>query len=272
MILRGMIGRSRVLVLVAALCSVVAAQTSAGTRSPGDVLATATMKTSRAKSSEVALDGRVTVNGQSAWLHGSGVLAGRSAHMTVEMRGVGPTLKLEMIMVAERGTPVMYMASDLFAAQLPAGKRWIRIDLEREGKALGLDVDSLFGASTSNQSAVFRHASVTTRVGTESVMGGTMTRYHSVVDFDSAAAANPRLADTIERLRDLSGMDRATTESWVDAGGFLRRTRTAYDVRDGSGALRHTTTTVSYLSFGGAVRISAPLRGEVVEAASLPGW
>ena len=66
--------------------------------------------------------------------------------MTLRTRAAGVAFRFDAILLRERGRYVMYMRSPVFQTQLPAGKRWVRMDLSKQTANLGVDLGSLFSA------------------------------------------------------------------------------------------------------------------------------
>jgi hypothetical protein len=187
---------------------------------------------------------------------------------------VGPTTDptADFIVRIESGRPVVYFRMGALQKKLPRGKRWVRIDLAKEGRKLGLDLTQLMGGSgfgSWDLTGMLRYAGRTTRVGREPVLGETMTRYRVVVDLARVAKRAPRLAPSVRQLMRLTGQRRMTMGVWIDRRGYLRRMRQAISYFDQSTGFADIATTIDYVSFGRPVYISKPPTREVVDVSEL---
>ena len=118
-----------------------------------------------------------------------------------------------------------YMRSPLFEPLLPAGKRWLKIDLDTIGQEAGLDLGALVNQGASQDPtqvlAYLKAASGDVeRVGTETVRGVATTHYKATIDFrkvPDSAPADQRAAvrRSIEQLIELSGASTAPMEVWI---------------------------------------------------------
>ena len=126
-----------------------------------------------------------------------------------------------------------YTRSPLFDQALPAGKRWLKIDLDAIGKQAGFDVGALMtqgaGQDPTQVLAYLKAASGdVSRVGSEAVRGVPTTHYKATIDFrkmPDSAPADQRAAvrRSIEQLIELSGASTAPIEVWIDEDGLARR-------------------------------------------------
>ncbi len=242
-----------------------------------DPVVAAALKTERAGSAKIAFRTAAAGGGVSFTVTGGGVVSGRAARMTFRYpRGLMPGAadpSAEMIFLLEKGAPVVYMRFGFLRDQLPPGKRWIRMDLARQGKKLGIDTTTLLGGlDWSSESALLEYAHTTRRLGVEKVLGERMVRYRTRIDLERAARDDPKRAEALRMLIALSGAKTMTMDVWVDSAGYLRRLLQTVAYRDASSGQRlRAATTVSYLSFGRPVSIKAPPAGEVVDVSALGG-
>jgi hypothetical protein len=185
---------------------------------------------------------------------------GRSAHLDVIVSTAGAHYPIEGVLIAEHGDFVMYFRSPVFQSQLPAGKKWLRIDLQREGAKLGLDFSSLLGSPTAQSSRIVELGLVgTTRVGGETVAGRSTAHYRAVVDYDRAANRDARLKPTISKLEQLAGVRslRITQDVWIGSDGRVRQLRYTTPSKT-NGVRTSTTQTYTFLAYDVPVRISTP--------------
>ncbi|MFN0153892.1 MAG: hypothetical protein ACKVUT_05885 [Gaiella sp.] len=246
-------------VLLLAVLGAVAFAAAALAASAGNPVIAAAKKTLAAKTSTVRFSGVISAQGQETRISGSGKQRGRQADVTMRLAGPYDTISMRVILLREATGFVMYMRSALLAPQLPPGKTWIRYDLEKAGRELGLDFSSLVGT----QSTAFLEAGLvsTKRVGTSPILGVRSVRYRATVDYERAAAENPALQSALARLR-ASGapLTRVPMDVWVGPDGRFRRVR--FVQRLGSGAARVTSSiSVTTPAYDVPVTLKAPPAG-----------
>lgn len=171
-----------------------------------------------------------------------------------------------------------YMRSEMSEQFLPAGKRWLKIDLDAVGKQMGLDIGALTGQGASQDPtqvlAYLRAASGdVTRVGSETVRGVATTHYKATIDFrkvPDSAPADQRAAvrRSIEQLIELSGASTAPIEVWIDEDGLARRIVSA--TTTGTQAQRiKLRQRIELFDFGTKVDVKLPRAGAVLDASDL---
>jgi hypothetical protein len=175
---------------------------------------------------------------------------------------------MNVIGLFERGHFVMYMRSPLFASQLPPGKTWVRIDLQTQGKKIGIDFSSLLGSSEAI--APLWHGLVSTkRLGRQVVAGTRSTHYRATVDYQRAAAALPAFGDQLAAIERTTGVriGQVNADVWVGTDGYVRRFRTVTPTVV-QGRRGTSMQTITYTGYNVPVTIIAPPRASVV---SFPG-
>jgi hypothetical protein len=108
-----------------------------------DPVLAAARKTATARSSTFQLSITTSIAGQRATMSGSGAQRGTDVKLTMRTSAAGIAIRFDAVLVQEGGGYVMYMRSPAFQAQLPNGKTWLRIDLQKEGANLGIDLSSI---------------------------------------------------------------------------------------------------------------------------------
>lgn len=242
---------------------------------PNPVVA-ASLRTARVGSATVSFRATFTANALSFTMRGRGVVSGQNARMSLRYPTwlVGPArdATADFIVRMERGRPIVYFRMGALRDELPPGKRWVRIDLAKQGRKLGLDFSKLMGGAglgSWDMTGMLRYAGRTTRVGRERVLGETMTRYRVVVDLARAAKRDPQLAPSLRQLIRLTGQRRMSMGAWVDARGYLRRMRQVFSYFEQSSGFADIKMTIDYVSFGRPVYIAAPPAREVVDFSDL---
>lgn len=249
--------RRLVLVLVVALLLPGAAEAA-------NPVVAAAKRSAAAKTTKLQLQMTASVPGTPRIvMSGNGATTGKSLTLHIRMSGAGQRLVMDAIGLVERSGYVMYMRSPTFRAQLPAGKTWVRFDIQKATASLGLDFASLIGQSETL--APLEHGLVSTRrLGTERVAGKQTTRYRAVVDLRQAALAVPAYAKQLAKVERTTGarLGRITQEVWVGSDGRIRRLRSTTPLV-AQGARGSTVQTLTFLAYDVPVSISAPPKSRV---------
>jgi hypothetical protein len=181
-------------------------------------------------------------------------------------------VKMEARYLTENGDAVIYVDLSQIAP-LPSGKKWFRLDLQKAGKALGLDFSKLMGSNTQNptQSLEMLKASGDfTEVGKETVGGVETTHYHGTVDLQRAAVAKGIDKDQIQHLIDAGMATEVPVDVWVDDQGYVRQ----YSItmkQETAGTTTTSIMTTGMSSFGTPVEVTAPPSDEVFDVTGAAG-
>ena len=195
---------------------------------------------------------------------------------TSSLAGGGEAVKQRMIFDGL----TFYMSSPMFEQMLPAGKRWLKIDLDAVGKQAGFDVGALMsqsgGQDPTQVLAYLKAASGdVTRVGTQTVRGVATTHYKATIDFrkvPDSAPADQRAAvrRSIEQLIKLSGASTAPIEVWIGKDGLARRILTTSTT--GTAAQRiKLRQRIDLYDFGTKVDVTIPPASAVLDAGDFGG-
>jgi hypothetical protein len=228
-----------------------------------DPVLAAARKTATARSSTFQLSITTSIAGQRATMSGSGAQRGTDVKLTMRTSAAGIAIRFDAVLVQEGGGYVMYMRSPAFQAQLPNGKTWLRIDLQKEGANLGIDLSSIM--SSSQTIAPLEKGLVSTaRLGREIVAGRSTTRYRALIDVHRAARALPAYGKQVAAIERATGvrLGRANYDVWIAGDGRIRRLR--YSTPTAAGGVHGTAvSTLTFLSFDVPVSIAAPPRSRV---------
>jgi hypothetical protein len=121
------------------------------------------------------------------------------------------------------------------AKEIPAGKKWLKIDYGAISKQKGVDISALQRSfQTGDPAAVLgflKGAGSVSEAGTETIRGTKTTHYKATVDFAKVAekAAASERAE-VKKLVDLLGAKSMPIEVWLDAEGLLRRMTFSLDL------------------------------------------
>lgn len=257
------------LVSVLAVCAPLACgagKTANEDLTPEDVLAAAA-RTADIHTYRASFKGSAEAAGQTVEMDGEGEFAAKGKRGRVSMTSsvLGMEIKVDMVTV----WPLMYMRFPAAAdSRLPPGKEWIKYDLQKLGKELGVDFTELMQASRSDPShalAYLQKVADLETVGAEEVRGTETTHFRGVVDMRSVADAYPELKDSVDAVIRQSGIDRMPVDVWVSADGLVRRMTMRYqDMRSLGSPSTDMTMEMELYDFGAAVTIEEPPADAVI--------
>ena len=185
---------------------------------------------------------------------------GNTAHVVMTVSSGSLHYPMEATVLVEQGDLVLYLRSPLLKSQLPAGKKWVRIDLQKEGAKLGIDFSSLLGSPTAQSTRIVELGVVkTTSLGHATVAGRATSHYRLRVDYDLAARRAPALRPIIAKIEQLAGATslKVNQDVWVGSDGRVRQLR--YTQPAVSNGIHSTTTqTITFLAYNVPVKIAAP--------------
>jgi len=172
-----------------------------------------------------------------------------------------------------------YMNSPLFSSMLPNGKKWLKLDLNKLGKSVGIDFSSLTQGAGQDPTQSLNYLKAAsgdvTKVGTEDVRGEPTTHYKATIDFNKvpdSAPADQRdaMRRSIKQIIRLAGASTAPMEIWIDKDGIVRRMST--NIATKIGGLRGTIKQrMELYDFGTKVDVQIPDSSETVDAGDLGG-
>jgi hypothetical protein len=178
----------------------------------------------------------------------------------------GTSIDMEEIF---KGTSV-YVGSPLFAGKLPGGAHWMKIDLGRVGKAVGLDPTQLLGGQ-SNPAQFLEYLKASggsvQEVGHESVRGVQTTHYRGAIDLRKAASVLPGDHAAVEKSIAQMGLGTLPVDVWVDSHRMVRRLD--FNIHAPvSGAQLNLQLRVELFDFGPTPNVKAPSAGESFDVTS----
>jgi hypothetical protein len=128
---------------------------------------------------------------------------------------------------------VMYMRMPFLQAAAPQLKPWIKIDLRKAGKDLGIDLDALMELSTQTDPTkaldFLKAAGDVKELGEATVRGVQTTRYKGVIDLERYAdqleknGGGKAAASSIRKAIELTGSSTMPIELWIDEDSLVRR-------------------------------------------------
>lgn len=221
----------------------------------------------------MTITGEVGAAGQTIPLHGTGTFdrAGQLGQMSLTTSVGGKDMTIDEISQGH----TIYMSSDVFGKELPSGKSWLKLDLDKAAKSQGIDLDALGGGATQDPAQALDYlkgAGTSTKVGSETVNGVATTHYHVDADLRKAAAKSGG-ADakaTVEKLIKLSGTSTLPVDVWVDSDHLVRRETMKYNMNV-QGQKGSMSMTIDMTKYGVDVTAKVPPADETVDAADLLG-
>jgi hypothetical protein len=133
---------------------------------------------------------------------------------------------------------VVYMQLPLFDGRLPGNKKWVKIDIAKASKTIGINLGpvSPTGQDPSQQIGYLRTVSDAKKVGTDTIRGVTTTHYHGVAKLDrypNLLPASQRAAarGAVQRLIKVIGTNSLPIDAWVDSGNRIRRVEISLDTK-----------------------------------------
>jgi hypothetical protein len=221
----------------------------------------------------VTMKGTVSAAGQDVPLDGSGVVdrAGKKGKFSIRTKAAGQDLTIDEIIDGK----VIYIGGDMFAKQLPGGKKWVKLDLGKEASKLGIDLDALGGGASQDPAGTLDYlkgAGTSRKVGTATIDGIPTTQYHVDVDLAKAAAksGDPDAKSSVAKLQKLIGHKTLPVDVWVDSKHLVRREKLDYSAT-AQGQKSSVDLTIDYTKFGVDVDADPPPAGEVADFAALMG-
>jgi hypothetical protein len=236
-----------VLVVLAAVGCGGSKSSSTSNLTPLAAVKQAATKTADQPSEHLALKGSVTVNGQPVVVTGNGDFKDRTGSMSLDFNVAGLSGSIDAVV---DGTD-LYMSSPLFSDSLPNGKKWVKLDLQKAGKARGLDLSTVAGQAPATTLKELGALSKVTEVGDEQVGGTDTTHYRGKL---AKTATHPA----------------GTYDVWVGKDdGYVRRVQVASQL----GPQQRLQSTLDFSDFGKDVNVKVPSPSETADATnlSIPG-
>jgi hypothetical protein len=242
-------------------------------------IAQAAETTSAKGGAKVSMRTTTTIPGGGALeMSGDGVFDSkrRIGRMTMRFGGLvpgGEAMTQEMIF--DRFT--IYMRSELFGAGLKPGKQWLKFDLAKLGKGLGIDFAQLgqVGQDPSQSMQMLKAIGGDVKnVGEEKVRGVDTTHYSATVDFKKLPASAPAsdraaVKKTVDNLIKLTGQRTVPVDVWVDGDKVVRRVaQTIKNKVPGAGTMQ-VKMIMEYYDFGTKVDVKKPPADQVQDISDL---
>lgn len=214
-------------------------------------------KTAAATSEHMAMTGTATAVGMKITLRGSGDFdnAKQLGSMHASFSAGGLDGSIDEIL---SGTDI-YLRSPLFTSQLPAGKTWMKLDLQKFGKSQGLDFSALMSQSPTQALQRLEASGTVTRVGTETIDGTATTHFRvENVDLSKIPAGT--------KIEALTHAKYGPFDVWIgDRDGYVYRETFSVSYSTG-GQDGSMSTTMDFSRFGEPVHVTVPPSAKTLDA------
>jgi hypothetical protein len=226
-----------------------------------DPVAQAAEVTQNSGTAAVTFQGRVVVSGKTVPIDGQGVIDTRDGnHARMSFRLGGQRGELQEIFAGK----TLYLGGSLVKRELPSGKSWAKMDLEKVAAKTGTtNLDGGGGSSASELLRYLRGAGSVRKEGTEKVAGASTTHYHAVADLAKLAdeRGDKNFGASMRRLRtQIDGP--VTLDVWIDAAHRVRQERIDYAMRS-KGKRAAFTLTMQLTQFGVPIKLDTPPKDDV---------
>jgi LppX/LprAFG-like lipoprotein len=232
---------------------------------PSNMTPVAYLKSSAAKTAQtpgehVTLKGSLTVGGTLVTIDGAGNFdnAKKLGSMHADFSAGGLSGTLDEVL---NGTTI-YLQSPLLTSNLPNGKTWLKLDLQKAAPK-GVDLSALTTQSPTKLLSQLQAAGNVTTVGDETINGTATTHYRAKLDLSKlpkvAAPANATYAPI---------------DIWIGKDdGYVHRIHTAYTLKVASAAAQAIAVTVDFSDFGKSVSVSIPAASATADGTgrAIPG-
>ena len=223
-----------------------------------DPVAKAADTTASQTSEHVQIAGTITAaNGTKVVMAGTGDFQNSPQLGSLTMT-IGASSKTIAMTEVLKGWTI-YMTSPLFSGQLPDGKTWMSLDLEKAGKALGIDFSSFTGQTPASTLQQLKGAGDVVRVGTATINGVATTQYRATIDVTKIPNG--------KKLLQLTQVSYEPVQVYVDKAGLLRRIHIAYS----SPVSGTADMTMDYSNYGETVTAVVPDASQTYDMTDVAG-
>jgi hypothetical protein len=215
----------------------------------------AAKKTAGAASEHLDMVVTATVQGQKVKVTGNGDFDNTKhvgslvAHAAVQ----GIDLEIDEVLSGS----LLYMKSPFFAAMLPKGKTWLKLDLAKAAKTKGIDFDSLVSQDPSRNFKELQASGDAVKVGDETIDGAQTTHYRGHVDISKIPQG--------KKIQRTTGVKYGPYDVWIGKDdGLVHRLQTSYSY-DVGGERQTAALTMNFSDFGKDVNVQVPADADVAD-------
>ncbi len=205
--------------------------------------------------------------------------------MTMDMGGLAQTVRAaqpgldpdDLEIETRVVDKVMYLRMGLLAGRLPGGKRWIKLDMRKIGKSLGVDVSQFTKYNDPAELLEFlRSSGDVEELGSQRIRGIDTTRYRARIDLgdalDELRGSDSGSAE-FDALKKIAGDGTLPVEVWIGADKLVRRMSFKMSAGAGTqaGEAFGVEMRMDLFAYGTKVSVEAPPAAEVADGAKLLG-
>ncbi|MGX1471889.1 UNVERIFIED_CONTAM: hypothetical protein RKD50_000697 [Streptomyces canus] len=220
-------------------------------------------KTTQAKTARIRLATTVAAGANSETITGSGVLDLQDGTSRMRLGQGGQQLEQRIV------NQVLYQKPPAASGQLPEGKSWMKVDLQRLNRSQGTGGPAMSDPANSFAYTKSLSEKDVRKVGEETVNGVSTTHYR--VDLDLAKPAEGDSAQERELRAQLG--DDVPVDLWIDEDGLTRRQQIRMTVKDtaqtagtGTSARQAQAKVVmDFSGFGTEVDVATPPSADTVD-------
>jgi hypothetical protein len=254
--------RKVALLLLVAPLVLAACGGSSNTKTNGDSLANvknAAQKTADVSGVHMEMTGSLGVGPTSATLTGSGDFdnAANQGQTTLKLNISGQDVTIVGVL---DGTTI-YIQSRLFTPQLPNGKTWIKLDLDRAGASQGINYSSLLSFTPTQALEQLEAAQAAKSVGTDEI-DGTETTHYQVTNLDPTQLP--------KGVKALGHPKYGPIDVWIgNKDGYVYRESFSLSFpKSGKTPATSTSMQMDLSKFGEKVNVTVPPENEVFDASA----
>lgn len=268
------IGITRIAGLLA-LLGIAAVLAACGVSGTVDPVANAANKTEQSGGVKMAMSIDVASSGKTYSITADGLFDHQQGQLTIDLSGAlqsagVPALDagaIKLLYLKEDGDPVVYLNIPALADRIP-GKAWLRLDLAKAGKSLGVNLDQLLSQANQNPAQtldLLRSVGQVDKIGSATINGVSTTDYKGTIDLAKAAARKGSDAEQmVQRLIAQGAPAELPVEVWIGDDGLVRRLRLDEDLQAGGSSLS-AAVTIDLSDFGTDVSVAAPPADQVFD-------
>jgi LppX_LprAFG lipoprotein len=220
----------------------------------------AAAKTAKTSSEHVTLKGSVTVGATLVTIDGTGGFdnAKKRGSMHADFSAGGLSGTLDEVL----NGATIYLQSPLLTSNLPKGKTWLKLDLQKAAPK-GIDLSALTTQSPTKLLSQLQAAGNVTKVGDETINGTATTHYRAQLE--------------VAKLPKIAALAHATygpLDIWIGKDdGYVRRMHMSYTIKAASASSQSVVITVDFSDFGKSVSVSVPAASATADGTgqAIPG-
>jgi hypothetical protein len=254
-----------------------------------DNVAGAAVRTEDAGSARFHLEGAVTVNhdhaqqfsftadGVADWRTWSASMRGKYTFPSAVEEALGGRTGFRMIMDGRKGF-LLYMKLSFLQRELPKGRPWMKLDLQKIGKAAGVNFRDLVQGRSSDPAQMLQYIRAVgevERIGTDLVQRELTTHYHADVNINKVIALTPAaqrkaVREMLKKLKRTGYPPTYPMDIWIGRDdGLVHKVEYSFEFIDRKNYSVEVEISEELYDFGAPVTVKPPARAHVYDATDL---